>query len=102
MPFGSDYYQVYQGWPERLVSRYPDLPFDYHCYLRIALDNTLGAKWDTKIRKPAYLHLSVIQLSMVMNSFKTYFEDKTVLLEHHRRSLNYRKAWKRKQLKFAL
>lgn len=102
MSFGSDYYRVYQGWPERLVSRYPDLPFDYHCYLRIALDNTLDAQWDTKIRKPAYQNLSEAQLNTVLRNFNLYFDDRTKLLEHHQRSLNYRKAWKRKQLKFAL
>ncbi len=102
MPFGADYYSTYQGWPERLVARYPELPFDDHCYLRIALDNTLGAKWDSKIRKPAYLHLSERKLSTVLSYFKTYFEDKGLLLEHHGRSLNFRNEWKRKQLKFAV
>ncbi len=102
MPLGPDYNKTYQGWPERLATRYPELPFEQHCYLRIALDTTLGAKWDTKVRKPAYLNLSERQLSSVLSAFTTYFEDKTVLLEHHQRSLNYRNQWKRKQLKFAL
>ncbi|MEM8509999.1 MAG: hypothetical protein AAF717_19360 [Bacteroidota bacterium] len=102
MPFGPNYYRAYQGWPERLVAHYADLSFDHHCYLRIALDNTFGTRWDTKIRKPAYQNLSEAQLNSVLRYFRIYFEDRSQLMAHHQSSLNYRTQWKRKQLKFAL
>ena len=102
MPLGPDYYKTYQGWPERLVTHYPELDFEHHCYLRIALDNTLGGKWDTKVRKPAYQNLSKAELKTVLGYFRVYFEDRDQLIRHHQRSLNYRNQWKRKQLKFAL
>lgn len=88
------YQKAYLGLPELLAEQYADLNFDNHCYLRIALDNTIGAKWDTKIPRPAYKHLSIKQLDKVLNLLRQYQMDKTVLLIHNQISLDYRKIWK--------
>ena len=58
MLFSSEYYHTYQNLPEKLTEKYTDLNFQNHCYLRIALDNIFQAKWDTKIKRPAYRNLS--------------------------------------------
>lgn len=88
---------IYQGLPEQLEEQYPELNFRNHCYLRIALDITLQAKWDTKLKKPAYNYLSTHEYASVLNLLKTYQKNKEVLLQHHVQSLNYRKIWKTQQ-----
>ena len=35
-----------------LENIYHNLNFKNHCYLRIAYDNTIDAKWDTVINRP--------------------------------------------------
>lgn len=98
--FTVSYQKTYHGLPERLAEQYNDLNFDNHCYLRIALDNTIGAKWDTKVRRPAYKHLSKEQLYSVLDLLQQYQTDKALLLRHNRTSLDYRNKWKRKHRKF--
>ena len=83
-------YEAYQGLPEKLASHYINLNFDNHCYLRIALDNTLGVKWDTKISRPAYRNLTMEQLNSVIHLLRRYFYDEALLLQHNTRSLEYR------------
>ena len=34
-----------------------------HCFLRIAYDNAVGARWDTVVTRPAWRHLSLDQLA---------------------------------------
>lgn len=93
---------AYQSLPELLVQRYPNLNFENHCYLRIALDHVIGDKWDTKVHRPAYQHLTPEQLINVVTVLRTYLENKPVLLQHHSESLAYRKKWKNKQTQFTL
>lgn len=88
---------IYQGLPEKLEKQYPELNFRNHCYLRIALDNTLKTKWDTKLKKPAYKYLLPHQLIAVINLLESYQKSKEVLLQHNRQSLNYRKLCKIQQ-----
>ena len=92
----ATYQKVYQGLPERLAEQYRDLNFDNHCYLRIALDNTIGAKWDTKIARPAYKNLTKEQLDRVLCLLGQYQTDKAMVLRHNQISLDYRNTWKRK------
>jgi len=90
MLFSSEYYHTYQNLPEKLTKKYADLNFQNHCYLRIALDNTFQAKWDTKIKKPAYKNLNKEELSKVIILLKAYFDDKELLLKHNLNSLRFR------------
>lgn len=85
------YKNAYLGLPEKLAEQYSELNFDNHCYLRIALDNTLGARWDTKITKPAYRNLTVAGLDEVSSLLQRYIADKPLLLKHNKISLAYRK-----------
>lgn len=85
-----DYKAYYLQIPEALVVKYTDLNFENHCYLRIALDNAIGTKWDTRIARPAYKNLSTTQRSLVIEYLATYLEDKATLLSHHMISMAYR------------
>ena len=91
MTYTKGYFQAYQHLPETLVAQYPQLNFDNHCYLRIALDNTFQAKWDTKIKRPAYKNLNEEALKQVIALLETYRTDKHLLLTHNQNSLNWRK-----------
>jgi len=66
------------------------LNFDNHCYWRIALDNTLSAKWKDIVPAPAYKNISEEQLNHVIHLLESYKEDEQLLLEHNRISLAYR------------
>ncbi|MEM6687631.1 MAG: acetyltransferase, partial [Bacteroidota bacterium] len=65
--------------------------FENHCYLRIALDNTLQTKWDTVIKKPAYKHLTAAQLKQVVQLLESYDGNELLLKRDNTISLNYRK-----------
>lgn len=84
------YMDYYLSFPNQLVKTYPELNFENHCYLRIALDNVIGMKWDTRIPKPAYRNLSTSQRSMVIAYLAQYLDDKDMLLVHNAISLAYR------------
>jgi hypothetical protein len=74
-----------------LESRYPHLNFKNHCYWRIALDNTVQAKWDQRIkRRPAYLNLSNDQLKRVVILLEEYLQNQELLLMHNQTSLRFR------------
>ncbi|MGB3182403.1 MAG: hypothetical protein WBB45_13515 [Cyclobacteriaceae bacterium] len=75
----------------QLEKRYPDSSFRDHCYWRIALDNTLQAKWDTVIKRPAYKHLDGQQMKQVISLLQAYEADEELLKKHNRKSLQYRK-----------
>ena len=66
------------------------LDFENHCYWRIALDNTLSAKWKDVVPAPAYKNISEEQLNHVIHLLKSYKKDEQLLLEHNRVSLAYR------------
>jgi len=92
MPYSRQYHDTYQNLPEKLPKIYPELNFDNHCYLRIALDNTFSAKWDIKINRPAYKNLNDNQLEEVLKLLQQYQTKKDLLLEHNQNSL----IWRRK------
>lgn len=87
----STYRNTYLGLPESLAEQYTELNFDNHCYLRIALDNALGAKWDTKIARPAYRNLTIAKRHEVLSLLRRYETDRPLLLQHNEISLSYRK-----------
>ncbi len=80
----------YAGLPEVLILTYPELTLKKDCYLRIALDNVIGTRWDIRISKPAYKHLSIQQRALVIEYLNIYIDDKNVLLSHYMISLAYR------------
>ncbi|GAA0763255.1 acetyltransferase [Psychroflexus lacisalsi] len=66
------------------------LNFDNHCYWRIALDNTMQAKWKDVVPAPAYKNISEEQFDHVIHLLKSYKGDEQLLIEHNRISLAYR------------
>lgn len=42
-----------------------------HCFLRIAYDNAVGAKWDTVVRPPAWRNLPEEQLDAALRLLET-------------------------------
>ena len=56
--YSQAYYDAYLHLPEDLAAQYTHKRLDNHCYLRIALDNTVGAKWDTQVQRPAYKNIT--------------------------------------------
>lgn len=85
-----DYKTYYLQLPDTLAQKYPELNFENHCYLRIALDNVVGTKWDTRIARPAYKNLTTEQRALVISHLSTYLDDKSTLLSHNMISLAYR------------
>ncbi|UZO80012.1 acetyltransferase [Aquimarina sp. ERC-38] len=90
MKYSEAYYNTYQHLPEELAKQYTNLRFDNHCYLRIALDNTFKAKWDTVLKRPAYKNLSATEREEVLNLLKTYKTNEALLQEHNKNSLEWR------------
>lgn len=74
----------------KLAQAYPQKSFQNHCYWRIALDNTLGGRWDELRRRPAYRHLSPSELQQAVRLLQAYLEDETLLLRHNNNSLRWR------------
>ena len=73
-----------------LESKYPELKFRNHCYLRIAYDNTVNAKWDIIVKKPFTLQATKLQLFKANKLLKLYLIDIDLLLKHNKISLKYR------------
>lgn len=90
MNYSEQYKNIYQSLPEKLAEHYPQLNLDNHCYLRIALDNTFKARWDTVISRPAYKNLNEKQINKLRALLNSYFNNKELLLEHNQNSLRWR------------
>ena len=73
-----------------LEKQYPDLNFKNHCYLRIAYDNVVHAKWDTVVDRPFVARASSRQVNKANFLLGLYKEDKALLLEHNKISLTFR------------
>ena len=86
----TDNNQLYFELGNQLPKIYQHLDFENHCYWRIALDNTLNAKWKDVVPSPAYKNISKAQLNQVIHLLETYKEDEQLLLEHNKISLAYR------------
>lgn len=73
-----------------LEKQYNDLNFRNHCYLRIAYDNTVHAKWDTVIDKPFVARASSSQIEKANELLILYSKNKELLMQHNKKSLTYR------------
>ena len=82
--------ELYFSLGNELAELHKHLDFQNHCYWRIALDNTLSAKWKDVISAPAYKNLTDEQFNHVIHLLKHYKVDEKLLLEHNRISLKYR------------
>ena len=91
MPTSKAYQNAYLELPEQLVRNYPELNFENHCYLRIALDQVYQTKWDTKIPKLAYKYLTKLQLETVQKLLGSYQKNRELLLKHNKQSLSFRR-----------
>ena len=69
---------------------YPKLNFKFHCYLRIAYDNTVNTKWNDIIQRPFINNINSNQLENVISLLESYKVDKELLILHNQKSLNYR------------
>jgi hypothetical protein len=74
-----------------LEKQYPSFNFRNHCYLRIAYDNAVLAKWDNVVSRPFAKNASVYFKVVANENLKMYLEDKGLLIEHNQNSLKYRK-----------
>jgi hypothetical protein len=83
----KEYFQV----AKKLERQYRHLQFEDHCYWRIALDNTLKAKWDDIIERPAYKNLPDSLFETVIKRLHSYLKDEELLLMHNEKSLAYRR-----------
>lgn len=81
-----------------LETQYPNLNFKNHCYLRIAYDNTVNAKWDTVVARPFKANASLEQVYRVVWLLMLYKTDKELLLQHNKNSLTFRKKYDRKAI----
>ncbi len=73
-----------------LELQYSDLNFRNHCYLRIAYDNVLGAKWDTIIDRPFVSKASEDQVDQANRLLTLYKTNKELLIKHNKISLTFR------------
>lgn len=71
-----------------------ELNFRNHCYLRIAFDNTVGDKWNTKIAKPFIKYATMEQLTNVLAMLNHYLLNKQILCIDNERSLTFREKVK--------
>ena len=69
--------------------RWP-IRFD-HCFMRVCLDNALGAAWHTRVRRPAIRHLSDDQLRDAIGWAERIVADHALLPALNRRSLEWRR-----------
>jgi len=81
---------LYFSLGNELAELHKHLNFENHCYWRIALDNTLSAKWKDVISAPAYKYLTEEQFQQVIQLLKSYKEDEELLLKHNKISLELR------------
>ncbi len=51
-----------------------------HCFLRIAYDDAVGAKWDTVVRPPAYANLPLDRLAAAVATLERIDRDGLVAL----------------------
>ena len=68
------------GWPIR---------FD-HCFMRVCLDTSLGARWDTVVRRPAIRHLDLSQLAAAVAQAERVAAEPSLLPTLNRASLRLR------------
>lgn len=92
METAGTYKSYFLQLPKALLCQYPELRLEDHTYLRIAMDNAIGTKWDLRVPKPAYKHLTTLQRKEVIANLMKYIHSKQTLLEHKAISQAYRDA----------
>jgi hypothetical protein len=83
----------------KLAEKYPETPFENHCYMRIAFDKVAGCKWDTIYHPPAYRSMTFGDLDLALMYLKGYLENPADLLVDNIQSLGYRRKALSRQLK---
>ena len=73
-----------------LEKQYTNLNFRNHCYLRIAYDNVLQAKWDTIVGRPFVAKATSDQIDQVNKLLVLYKTNKDLLIDHNKQSLTFR------------
>jgi len=68
--------------------RYP-VRFD-HCFKRIAYDAAVGARWDTVVASPFYVHASLDQIRCAYDALTAMAESPAAARSLNRQSLHYR------------
>ena len=71
---------VMHRWPIRLD----------HCFMRVCLDTSLGARWDTMVRRPAIRNLDLSQLAAVVAQAERIAAEPSLLPTLNRASLRLR------------
>ena len=73
------------GWPIRLD----------HCFMRVCLDTSLGARWDTLVRRPAIWHLDLSQLAAAVAQAERVAAEPSLLPALNQASLALRRKRRR-------
>ena len=61
-----------------------------HCFMRVCLDTSLGARWDTLVRRPAIRHLTDAQLEAAIAVAERIVSDPDSLSSLNKASLRRR------------
>jgi hypothetical protein len=61
-----------------------------HCFMRVCLDDALGARWDTVVRRPAVRHLTDAQLGRAVMTAERIVADPALLRPLNQTSLRMR------------
>lgn len=61
-----------------------------HCFMRVCLDTSLGARWDTMVRRPAIRHLDLSQLAAAVAQAERVAAEPSLLPTLNRASLRLR------------
>ena len=76
--------------PALAVDR-PDWPIRLdHCFMRVCLDAAVGARWDTRVRRPAIRHLTDEQLAQAVDYAQCIRTTPSRLPDLNRQSLRMR------------
>lgn len=80
-----------------VASAAPDWPVSAdHCFLRIAYDNAVGARWDTIVARPAWRHLPLGELAAAIAILERILgEGRPALMTLNAASLDYRRQARR-------
>jgi len=61
-----------------------------HCFMRVCLDDAIGSRWDTVVRRPAVRHLTDAQLARAVATAEQIVENPELLYALNTSSLRMR------------
>ncbi|MGF1524512.1 MAG: hypothetical protein ACFBSF_19490 [Leptolyngbyaceae cyanobacterium] len=61
-----------------------------HCFIRIILDNICGCEWSRVIKRPAYKHLTDVQLTQAIALAQEFLANPEACFVANKVSLQYR------------